>query len=43
MVTVPFTAIGHVQLAMPPEKTARHFYRDLLGMANPFGKRLTRD
>ncbi len=35
MVTVPFTAIDHVQLAMPPdgEETARHFYRDLLGMA----------
>jgi catechol 2,3-dioxygenase-like lactoylglutathione lyase family enzyme len=35
MVTVPFTAIDHVQLAMPPggEDTARHFYRDLLGMA----------
>jgi hypothetical protein len=35
MVTVPFTAIDHVQLAMPPdgEEAARHFYRDLLGMA----------
>ena len=35
MVTVPFTAIDHVQLAMPPggEDAARHFYRDLLGMA----------
>ena len=35
MVTVPFTAIDHVQIAMPPggEDTARHFYRDLLGMA----------
>ncbi len=35
MVTVPFTAIDHVQLAMPPggEDTARHFYRNLLGMA----------
>jgi len=35
MVTVPFTAIDHVQLAMPlgGENTARHFYRDLLGMA----------
>jgi len=34
MVTVPFTAIDHVQLAMPPggEETARQFYRDLLGM-----------
>jgi catechol 2,3-dioxygenase-like lactoylglutathione lyase family enzyme len=34
MVTVPFTAIDHVQLAMPPggEDTARHFYHDLLGM-----------
>ena len=31
----PFTAIDHVQLAMPPggEETARQFYRDLLGMA----------
>jgi len=30
-----FTAIDHVQLAMPPrqEETARRFYRDLLGMA----------
>jgi catechol 2,3-dioxygenase-like lactoylglutathione lyase family enzyme len=35
MVTVPFTAIDHVQLAMPPggEEVAREFYRDLLGMA----------
>ena len=35
MVTVPFTAIDHVQLAMPPggEEAARQFYRDLLGMA----------
>lgn len=31
----PFTAIDHVQLAMPAaaEETARSFYRDLLGMA----------
>jgi catechol 2,3-dioxygenase-like lactoylglutathione lyase family enzyme len=30
-----FTAIDHVQLAMPPgkEEDARRFYRDLLGMA----------
>jgi len=30
----PFTALDHVQLAMPPdaEETARRFYRDLLGM-----------
>ena len=30
-----FTAIDHVQLAMPPgeEEAARRFYRDLLGMA----------
>jgi catechol 2,3-dioxygenase-like lactoylglutathione lyase family enzyme len=30
----PFTAIDHVQLAMPPggEESARGFYRDLLGM-----------
>jgi len=30
----PFTAIDHVQLAMPAgaEETARSFYRDLLGM-----------
>jgi catechol 2,3-dioxygenase-like lactoylglutathione lyase family enzyme len=30
----PFTAIAHVQLAMPPgeEDKARRFYRDLLGM-----------
>ena len=35
MVTGPFLAIDHVQLAMPPggEDTARRFYRDLLGMA----------
>lgn len=35
MVPVPFTAIDHVQLAMPSggEETARQFYRDLLGMA----------
>jgi catechol 2,3-dioxygenase-like lactoylglutathione lyase family enzyme len=34
-VAFPFTAIDHVQLAMPAgaEATARHFYRDLLGMA----------
>jgi catechol 2,3-dioxygenase-like lactoylglutathione lyase family enzyme len=34
MATVPFTAIDHVQLAMPPsrEEVARQFYRDLLGM-----------
>jgi catechol 2,3-dioxygenase-like lactoylglutathione lyase family enzyme len=34
MVIVPFTAIDHVQLAVPPggEDAARHFYRDLLGM-----------
>jgi len=34
MVDPPFTAIEHVQLAMPPgaEDDARHFYRDLLGM-----------
>ncbi len=34
MVTGPFTAIEHVQLAMPPggEDTARGFYGDLLGM-----------
>lgn len=32
--TSPFTAIDHVQLAMPKggEDTARRFYRDLLGM-----------
>jgi catechol 2,3-dioxygenase-like lactoylglutathione lyase family enzyme len=30
----PFTALDHVQLAMPPgeEAAARHFYCDLLGM-----------
>ena len=35
MVTVPFTAIDHVQLTMPPggEEMARQFYRDLLGRA----------
>jgi catechol 2,3-dioxygenase-like lactoylglutathione lyase family enzyme len=35
MTEAPFTAIDHVQLAMPPgeEEQARHFYRDLLGMA----------
>jgi len=34
VVTVPFTAIDHVQLAMPPggEESARRFYSDLLGM-----------
>jgi catechol 2,3-dioxygenase-like lactoylglutathione lyase family enzyme len=34
MITVPFTAIDHVQLAMPQggEDKARQFYRDLLGM-----------
>lgn len=34
MVAVPFTAIDHVQLAMPlgGEEAARQFYRDLLGM-----------
>jgi catechol 2,3-dioxygenase-like lactoylglutathione lyase family enzyme len=34
MPAAPFTAIDHVQLAMPPggENTARHFYGDLLGM-----------
>jgi catechol 2,3-dioxygenase-like lactoylglutathione lyase family enzyme len=34
MSMVPFTAIDHVQLAMPSggEDTARRFYRDLLGM-----------
>jgi catechol 2,3-dioxygenase-like lactoylglutathione lyase family enzyme len=32
--SVPFTAIDHVQLAMPPgeEERARAFYADLLGM-----------
>jgi catechol 2,3-dioxygenase-like lactoylglutathione lyase family enzyme len=35
MITVPFTAIDHVQLAMPVggEDAARQFYADLLGMA----------
>jgi catechol 2,3-dioxygenase-like lactoylglutathione lyase family enzyme len=34
MAEVPFTAIDHVQLAMPPgeESVARQFYGDLLGM-----------
>lgn len=34
MAEPPFTAIVHVQLAMPAgaEERARHFYRDLLGM-----------
>jgi catechol 2,3-dioxygenase-like lactoylglutathione lyase family enzyme len=34
MMEAPFTAIDHVQLAMPPggEERARSFYRDLLGM-----------
>ena len=34
MANYPFTAIDHVQLAMPRggEDTARGFYRDLLGM-----------
>ncbi|HKI27383.1 MAG TPA: VOC family protein [Candidatus Sulfotelmatobacter sp.] len=34
MANDPFTAIDHVQLAMPrgAEDTARGFYRDLLGM-----------
>jgi len=33
-VNLPFTAIDHVQLAMPAgeEKSARRFYSDLLGM-----------
>jgi catechol 2,3-dioxygenase-like lactoylglutathione lyase family enzyme len=33
-VNLPFAAIDHVQLAMPPsqEETARRFYADLLGM-----------
>jgi catechol 2,3-dioxygenase-like lactoylglutathione lyase family enzyme len=32
--SVPFSAIDHVQLAMPKgeEETARRFYRDVLGM-----------
>lgn len=35
MPTSPFTAIDHVQLAMPAgaEGAARSFYRDLLGMS----------
>jgi catechol 2,3-dioxygenase-like lactoylglutathione lyase family enzyme len=34
VIPAPFTAIDHVQLAMPPggEERARSFYRDLLGM-----------
>jgi catechol 2,3-dioxygenase-like lactoylglutathione lyase family enzyme len=34
MLDVPFLALDHVQLAIPPasEDTARRFYRDLLGM-----------
>src|SRR3954447_5130221 len=34
MTRLPFSAIDHVQLAMPAgaEDTARQFYRDLLGM-----------
>lgn len=34
MIQFPFTAIDHVQLAMPAgkEETARRFYKDLLGM-----------
>jgi catechol 2,3-dioxygenase-like lactoylglutathione lyase family enzyme len=34
MMDEPFSAIDHVQLAMPPgeEERARGFYRDLLGM-----------
>ena len=34
MANYPFSTIDHVQLAMPAggEETARHFYRDLLGM-----------
>jgi catechol 2,3-dioxygenase-like lactoylglutathione lyase family enzyme len=34
LVNVPFTAIDHVQLAMPAgqEETARRFYAELLGM-----------
>jgi catechol 2,3-dioxygenase-like lactoylglutathione lyase family enzyme len=34
MAVVPFTAIDHVQLAMPPgeESVARQFYGNLLGM-----------
>lgn len=35
MAEYPFTAIDHVQLAMPAgaEDTARSFYRDILGMS----------
>ena len=35
MPRAPFSAIDHVQLAMPAgrEDAARHFYGDLLGMA----------
>jgi catechol 2,3-dioxygenase-like lactoylglutathione lyase family enzyme len=35
MSDIPFTAIDHVQLAMPAgeEERARGFYRDILGMA----------
>ena len=34
MITMPFVAIDHVQLAMPKgeEQAARRFYQDLLGM-----------
>jgi catechol 2,3-dioxygenase-like lactoylglutathione lyase family enzyme len=34
MMEAPFTAIDHVQLAMPPggEESARSFYLDLVGM-----------
>ena len=34
MASNPFSSIDHVQLAMPvgQEETARHFYRDLLGL-----------
>jgi catechol 2,3-dioxygenase-like lactoylglutathione lyase family enzyme len=34
VIPAPFTAIDHVQLAMPPggEERARSFYRDFLGM-----------
>jgi 4-hydroxyphenylpyruvate dioxygenase-like putative hemolysin len=36
MPDVSFTAIDHVQLAMPPggEDEARHFYGDILGMVD---------